>query len=113
MHSTAIGLGMDLEAVVLHSSGVELTWWVGSRVSWLRYEATAAEQAVAGSFSGLALVARTGLRAQLLILEPFWLGLSSGAGVPVRAIEATDAGNAVVGMSSLELSAQLSAGGAL
>ncbi len=113
VHSTAIGLGMNLEIVVLHSRGIDLTWGLGSRVSWLRFEATANEHAVAASFSGLALFARTGVQAQVLTLEPFWLGLSSGVGVPVRAIEATDAGSAVVGMSGLELAAQLSAGGEL
>ena len=111
--SSAIAMNLDLVAIVLQSNRLELSWTLGERSAWCHFKGDAGPQALNGELSGLTIYARTGLIAAIRMGGHLWLELGAGAGVPLRALEATDSGQVITGVSGLEQSALIAATGEL
>lgn len=104
VQSTAAGVAIDEGILLLRSSRIELSWAIGGRAAWIRLQGKAAPAAFDNDLSGLVVYARTGLNVALHAAGPLWFEFGAGAGVPLRALQATDAGRMVTGVSGLEQS---------
>jgi len=102
--SSAVLASADLTAALLHSSRLELTWTIGGTMAWCHFEGHAKDSKLDGELNGLALYAQTRLLAAWHLQGPLWLQVAVGAGLPLQGLEATDAGQVVVGMSGFQQS---------
>jgi hypothetical protein len=111
--SSAIAMNLDLTTVVLQSRRLELNWSLGQGSAWCQFKGSAGPNAQNGELSGLTIYARTGLVAAIRVGGRLWLELGAAAGVPLRALEATDTGRVVTGVSGLSQSALIAVTGEL
>ncbi len=105
VQESALGLGADLRFLPLRTQRVELGLSLGPRASLVRFSGRADAAARGSELTGLVLFARAKVIAGVRLLGPLWLEAGFGAGAPLRALEATDAGQVVSGVSGLELTA--------
>jgi hypothetical protein len=113
IQSTAAGMAIDGGILLLRSSHIELTWTIGGRAAWIHLQGKAAPTALDNDLSGLVVYARTGLNVALHPGGPLWFEFGAGSGVPLRALQATDAGRIITGASGLEQSASIAVLGEL
>ena len=111
--SSALAMNLDLTIDVLRSRRLELSWTMGERSAWCQFTGNAGTTARNGELSGLTIYARTGMVAAIRAGGRLWLELGASAGVPLRALEATDTGRVVTGVSGLEQSAVIAVKGEL
>ncbi len=104
---TSVGISFDGGPSLLRSSRIELTWTAGAHVAWIHLQGDAARGAFGNNLSGLALFARSGLNAAIHPVGPMWFELGAGLGLPLRGLEATDAGRDIAGVAGLEQYASL------
>jgi len=104
--SSAAGFEAMLSVNLLRALPFELGLFAGPRAALVRFTGDPSAASRGGETSGLVLHARAGVEAGLRVLGPLWLDLAGGAGAPLRALEATDAGRVVTGVSGLELFAR-------
>ncbi len=102
IRSTAAGMTFEGGPLLLRSSRFELGWTVGAHLAWARLQGVSARMALSSDLSGLARFARTGLNAAIHPIGPWWFELGVGVGLPLRGLEATDAGRDVTGVAGLE-----------
>ncbi len=105
--SSAIGLGASLRFALLHTPAADVGFLLGGRAAVARFRGAAGPGAEQAELSGLTAFARLGAFTSLRLGGPFRLDASVGGGVPIRALEATDDGQVVTGVSGIELFAQL------
>jgi hypothetical protein len=105
--SSAIGLGASLRFALLHAPALDVGFMLGGRAAVARFRGAAGPRAEQFELSGLTAFARLGAFTSLRLGGPLRLDLTAGGGVPLRALEATDNGQVVTGVSGLELFAQL------
>ncbi len=113
IQSMSIGMNLDVTAIVLRTRHLELTWTFGERSAWHRFKGGPSSKVLGGELIGLTLYARTGLIAAIRMGGPLWLEVGATAGFPLRALEATDSGQVVAGVSGLEQSALIAITGEL
>ncbi|HTQ04991.1 MAG TPA: hypothetical protein VMI54_14100 [Polyangiaceae bacterium] len=101
--ASAIGIGAALRFALVHGSAADFGPCAGARVTVTRLRGTAGAGASASEFAGLTAYARLGLFTSLRLGGAFHLDASLGAGAPLRALEATDGGHDVTGVSGVEL----------
>jgi hypothetical protein len=104
--ASAAGLEAALGVALLRALPLELSLFAGPRAALVRFSGRPTAESRGGELSGLVLYARGGAAFGLRLLGPLWLDLSGGAGAPLRALEATDAGQVITGVSGLELFAR-------
>lgn len=107
VHSSSIGFFAGGRYALVHTSFAEVGVLAGLRASVVRFRGSAAPGAEGAELSGLTLFARGGAIAGLRLGGPFALDGGFGVGAPLRALEATDTGAVVTGVSGAELFAQL------
>ncbi|HEY8946981.1 MAG TPA: hypothetical protein VIM73_22210 [Polyangiaceae bacterium] len=101
--STAAGVFVGVGYHLLGGPRSELGLTLGLRGAWVEFSAEAEPDAVSRRLAGLVCFARSGMNGALRVTGPLWLALSGGAGAPLLALEARDAGRAVSGVGGLEL----------
>jgi hypothetical protein len=111
--SSAIGIGAGLRFALLHSAAADAGLSLGARVAVTQFRGSAGADADQNDFSGLTVYARFGAFTSLRLTGPLHLDAALGAGAPLRALEATDNGHDVTGVSGLELFGELGLGLAL
>ncbi len=99
---SSVGMAFDMGPLLLRSSRIELTWTAGAHVAWIHLQGDAARGALGSDISGLALFARTGLNAAIRPANSVWFEMGAGLGIPLRGLEATDAGRDGAGVAGLE-----------
>ena len=105
--SSAIGFGASGRYAFVHSALADVGVTLGLRAAVVRFRGAAAAGASEAELSGLTLYARGGAFTTLALGGPFGLDAAFGAGAPLRALEATDAGQVVSGVSGAEFFARL------
>lgn len=105
--SSAVGFGAGGRYAFVRTGFADVGLNLGLRAAVVRFRGAAAPGADAAELSGLTLYARGGAFAALHLGGPFGLDAALGAGAPLRALEATDAGQVVSGVSGAEFFAQL------
>jgi hypothetical protein len=105
--SSAIGLGASLRFAFVQVPAADVGFSLGARAAVARFRGAAAAGAEQAEISGLTAYARLGAFTSLRLGGPLRLDATLGGGVPLRALEATDNGQVVTGVSGLELFAQL------
>jgi hypothetical protein len=101
--SSAIGLGASLRFAFLHATAADVGLSLGSRVAITRFRGAALGNAEQAELSGLTAYARAGAFTALHLGGAFRLDGAAGGGAPFRALEATDDGRVVTGVSGMEL----------
>jgi hypothetical protein len=99
---TSAGMSFDGGPLLLKTSRIEIAWTAGAHVAWIRLQGDAARGALSSDLNGLALFARTGINAAVHAARPLWFEFGAGLGIPLRGLEATDAGRDVAGVAGLE-----------
>jgi len=107
VHSSAIGFFAGGRYAFVHTSFADVGLLAGVRAAVVRFRGSAAAGAQGSELSGLTLFARGGAFTALHLGGPFALDAGFGAGAPLRALEATDTGAVVSGVSGAEFFAQL------
>jgi len=107
VHSSSIGFGASGRYAFVHTSFADVGLALGLRAAVVRFRGTAAPGAEGEELSGLTLYGRAGAFAGLRLGGPVGLDAGFGAGAPFRALEATDTGQVVSGVSGAEFFAQL------
>jgi len=107
VHSSSIGFGASGRFAFVHTSFADVGVALGARAAVVRFRATAAPGAEAEELSGLTVYGRGGAFTGLRLAGPVGLDAGFGVGAPFRALEATDAGKVVSGVSGAEFYAQL------
>jgi hypothetical protein len=88
---------------------LELGLSAGAQLQWIEFEGVAtAENAIAETWSGLALYAKAGTFAAFRIAGPVWFEAVGMLGVPLRGVEATDDDQKVTGATGLQVAAAVS-----
>lgn len=105
--ASSVGIGAALRFSLMHTAAAELGPSVGARVAVTRLRGAAGPSSSESEFSGLTAYARLGVWSSLRLGGPLHLDAALGAGAPLRALEATDGGHDVTGVSGLELSGEL------
>jgi hypothetical protein len=105
--SSAIGLGAGLRFAILHAPVADVGFSLGVRAAVARFRGAAAPGAEQSELSGLTAFARLGAFTAVHLGGAFRLDASVGGGLPLRALEATDNGRVVTGVSGIELFALL------
>jgi len=108
--ASAIGIGAGLRWALVHTAAAEVGPSLGARVTVTRFRGAASPSASDAQVSGLTAYARLGAWSSLRLGGALHLDAALGAGVPLRALEATDAGRDVTGVSGLELFGELGLG---
>jgi hypothetical protein len=101
--SSAIGLGASLRFALLHATAADVGVALGSRVAITRFRGAALGDARQAELSGLTAYARAGAFTALHLGGAWRLAAAIGGGAPLRALEATDGGRVVTGVSGMEL----------
>jgi len=107
VHSSSIGFGASGRYAFVHSSFADVGLSLGLRAAVVRFRGSASPGAEGEEVSGLTLYARGGPFATLRLGGPVGVDAGFGAGAPLRALEATDTGKVVSGVSGAEFFAQL------
>lgn len=110
VRASALGIGAGLRLAVLHAATADVGPWLGVRVTVTRLRGSAGPTASDAEVSGLTAYARLGVWSSLRLGGAFHLDTALGAGAPLRALEATDDGRDVTGVSGVELFGQLGVG---
>lgn len=105
--SFAVGLLADARYLLIRESSVELGFGLGARASWARFTGTAEPPASDSKLEGIALYGRAGLSTAVRVGGGTWLELGASSGLPLRALEASDGGTVVAGMSGVEIAGYL------
>jgi hypothetical protein len=100
--SSAIGAGAALRFAALHAAAADAGVSAGARFAVTRLRGAAGSSADDAELSGLTIFARLGAFASLRLGGAFHLDLTAGLGAPLSALEATDDGHVVTGVSGLE-----------
>jgi hypothetical protein len=111
--SSAVGGGAALRYAVLHATAGDAGVALGARLAVTRFRGAAGAPAHDAELSGLTAFARLGAFGSLRLGGAVYLDATAGAGAPLRALEATDDGRVVTGVSGLELFGALGLGAAL
>jgi hypothetical protein len=101
--ASALGVGAALRFSVVHTAAADLGPSLGARLTVTRLRGAAHTSAREAELSGLTAYARLGMWSSLRLGGALHLDAALGAGAPLRALEATDAGRDVTGVSGLEL----------
>jgi hypothetical protein len=101
--SSAIGAGAALRFAALHATAADAGVVAGAHVAVTRLRGAAGSSANDAEVSGLTVFARLGAFASLRLGGAFHLDATAGVGAPLRALEATDDGHVVTGVSGLEV----------
>jgi len=107
VHSSSIGFFAGGRYALVHASFADVGILAGLRAAVVRFRGSAAPGAEGSELSGLTLFARGGAFTALHLGGPFALDAGFGVGAPLRALEATDTGVVVSGVSGAEFFAQL------
>jgi hypothetical protein len=107
VHSSSIGFGASGRYAFVHTSFADVGFALGLRAAVVRFRGAAAPGALGAEVSGLTLYGRGGAFTELRLGGPVGLDAGFGAGAPFRALEATDTGQVVSGVSGAEFFAQL------
>lgn len=97
----AIGFAFGLRPLLVTRTNLELGLELGGHLSWVRLRGDASEAATASELSRSIAYARLGPSVEWRVSGPVWLGGGVFLGLPLRAIEATDAGEVATGASGL------------
>jgi len=108
--SSAIGAGAALRFALLHATAADAGVLGGARIAVTRFRGAAGSGANDAEVAGPTLFARLGAFASVRLTGPLHLDAVAGAGAPLRALEATDDGHVVTGVSGLELFGALGLG---
>ena len=101
--SSAIGIGGSLRFALVHLPVADVGVSLGSRVASTRFRGAAGAGGEQAELSGLTAYARAGAFTSLHLGGAFRFDGAIGGGAPLRALEATDDGRVVTGVSGLEL----------
>jgi hypothetical protein len=111
--SSAIGGGAALRLALLHGATGDAGFALGAHLAATRFRGAAGAPAHDAELSGLTAFARLGAFGSLRLGGPLVLDAMAGAGAPLRALEATDDGNVVTGVSGVEVFGAVGLGVAL
>ena len=111
--SSDIGGGVMLRFAVLHAVAGDAGVACGARLAATRFRGSAGAPTHDAELSSLTAFARLGAFGSLRLGSVLFLDATAGAGAPLRALEATDDGQVVTGVSGLELYGTLGVGVAL
>lgn len=111
--SSAIGGSAALRYAVLHAPAGDAGVALGAHLAVTRFRGAAGAPAHDAELSGLTAFARLGAFGSLRLGGAFYLDATAGAGAPLRALEATDDGEVVTGVSGVEVFGALGLGVAL
>jgi len=106
----AAGGHLALATRAVEMAAFALDFDVGVRAMWIRFDGDAIDGAMQDRFSTWATVARGGASLTVMPTAHLELNARFGAGVPLRAVYATDAGEDVTGIAGAELSTNLGLG---
>lgn len=101
--SSALGFGAGVRFAVVHTPAADAGVSVGARLAATRFRGAAATGATDAELAGLTAFARLGLFTSVKLAGPLHLDATAGAGAPLRALEATDDGRTITGVSGVEL----------
>jgi hypothetical protein len=107
IRSSAVGFGAGSRYALVHTSLADVGLALGLRAAVVRFRGSAGPGAEGAELSGLTLYARAAAFTALHLAGPWALDAGFGAGAPLRALEATDTGEVVSGVSGAEFFAQL------
>jgi hypothetical protein len=107
VHSSSVGFTAGGRYAFVHASFADVGLALGLRAAVVRFRGSAGPGAEGTELSGLTLFARAGAFTGLRLAGPLALDAGFGAGAPLRALEATDTGQVVSGVSGAEFFAQL------
>jgi hypothetical protein len=107
VHSSSIGFGASGRYAFVHTSFADIGLALGLRAAVVRFRGSASPGAEGEELSGLTLYGRGGAFTGLRLGGAMGLDAGFGAGAPLRALEATDAGKVVSGVSGAEFFARL------
>jgi hypothetical protein len=108
--SSAVGASAAIRFALLHGLAGDAGASLGARLAVTRFRGAAVTTAHDSEVSGLTAFARFGAFGSLRLGGAFHLDATAGAGAPLRALEATDDGRVVTGVSGLELYGTLGIG---
>ncbi len=108
--ASALGIGAGLRLSLVHTAAAEVGPSLGARLTVTRLRGAASPSASDGEVSGLTAYGRLGVWSSLRLGGALHLDVALGAGAPLRALEATDAGRDVTGASGMELFGELGVG---
>lgn len=111
--ANAAALGANVRYLLIRARPVELGFVLGARGAWVRFEGRAAQNERAESLDGFVLYGRSGLASAFEVGAGTWLELGAMTGLPLRALEATDTGQVVAGVSGVEFAGYLAFSGEL
>ncbi len=111
--SSALGGGAALRFALLHALAGDAGIAAGVRLAATRFRGAAGAPAHDAELSGLTAFARLGAFGSLRLGGAVYLDATAGAGAPLRALEASDNGEVVTGVSGVELFGALGLGVAL
>jgi hypothetical protein len=103
VNSYAMALVADARYLLIRERSVELGFGVGARAAWVRFTGEAAAEASDARVEGVVVYARSGLHTAVRAGGAFWLELGASTGLPLRALEVTDGGEVVAGVSGVEI----------
>jgi hypothetical protein len=103
VRSYAAGLLLDVRYLLIRERSVELGFGLGARAAWVRFSGEARGNATDARLEGVTVYARSGLHTAVRAGGAFWLELGASTGLPLRALEATDGGEVVAGVSGVEI----------
>jgi hypothetical protein len=106
----ALGLNAGFRQRLLLRDPLSVGFEIDARAAWVTFQGHADAPASDATISGLVMYARTGVDGALRVWGPLLLEAGLGFGIPVRALEATEARKVVIGVSGAELSAALGVG---
>jgi len=101
--SSAIGLGGSVRLALFRAPAADVGMSLGSRIAVTRFRGAAGAGAEQAELSGLTAYARVGAFTSLHLGGTFRLDAAIGGGAPLRALEASDGGRVVTGVSGMEL----------
>ena len=101
--SSAIGAGAGLRFAVVRGSAADAGLSLGARLAATRFRGAAQTGATDAEVSGLTAFARLGMFTSVKLTGSLHLDATAGAGAPLRALEATDDGHTITGVSGVEL----------
>lgn len=105
--SYAAAAGANLRYLLIRERPVELGFVLGARAAWVRFEGRAAGIDRSDELDGVVAYARCGLASALELGAGTWLELGAMSGLPLRALEASDTGRVVAGVSGVEFAGYL------
>jgi hypothetical protein len=105
--SNAAGVGGSVRYLLIRARPVELGFVLGARAAWVRFEGRASGNDRADQLEGVVLYARSGLASAFELGAGTWLELGAMSGLPLRALEASDTGSVVAGVSGVEFAGHL------